>query len=67
MADIELDSLMRDDFSRITELTVHTGLSGQDVYGAEVAPGTGTALIGQTLAGDVGARLAFVLQRTVET
>lgn len=67
MADIVLDSPIRDDFIGTTELTVHTALSRQDVHGAEAAPGAGTVLVRQTLAGDVGAGLAFVLQRTVET
>lgn len=50
-----------------TELSRDAALSRQDVDGAVAAHGAGTALIRQALAGDVGARLAFVLQGTVVT
>lgn len=50
-----------------TEASVHAALSRQDVKGAVVSSGAGTALIRQTLACDVGAGLAFVLHRTVVT
>lgn len=67
MADVVLDPPIRGDFMGATEFSVHAALSRQDVEGAEVASGAGTALVRQTLACDVGAGLAFVLQRTVVT
>lgn len=48
-----------------TEFTVHTALRRQDVEEAIVACGDGAALAGHTLAGGLGAGLAFLLQRTV--
>lgn len=48
-----------------TEFTVHTALRRQDVEEAIVACGDGAALVGHTLAGGLGAGLAFLLQRTV--
>lgn len=67
VADVELDPSIRDDFIRATEFSVHTTLSRQNVEGAVVSSGAGAALIRQTLAGEVGAGLAFVLQGTVVT
>lgn len=67
MADVVLDPPIREDFMGATEFSIHAALSRQDVDGAVVAPGAGTALIRQTLACDVGAGLAFLLQRTEVT
>lgn len=67
MANVVLDPPVGDDFMGIAELTVQAALSRQDVEGAKVTSGAGAALIRQTLTGDVGAGLAFVLQRTVIT
>lgn len=50
-----------------TEVGVHAALSRQDVERAIVSSGAGTVLTRQTVAGGVGAGLAFVLQGTVVT
>lgn len=67
MADVVLDPPVRGDLVGAAELGVHAALSGQNVQRAVAASGVGAALIGETLAGDVEAGLAFVLQGTVET
>lgn len=65
VADVVVDSLIRDGSVGATESTVHTALRRQDVEGAVVARGDGAALVRQTLAGGLGAGFAFLLQRTV--
>lgn len=67
MADIELDPPIRDDCMGATEISVQAALSRQKAEGAVAASGAGAALTWQTLAGDVGAGLAFMLQGTVVT
>ncbi len=67
VADVVLDTLVRHDFVGATVFSVHAALRRQDVDGAVAACGAGAALIRQTLACDVGAGLAFLLQRTVIT
>lgn len=67
MADIVLDPPMREDFMGAAEFRVHAALSRQDVDWAVAAPRAGAMLMRQTLARDVGAGLAFVLQGTEVT
>lgn len=67
VGDVVLGSPIGDRFMGTTELPVHTPLSRQDVDGAVVTSGARAVLIRQTLAGDVGTGLVFILQRTIVT
>lgn len=67
VADVVVDASVGQDLVRAAELHIQAALSGQDVDGAEVAPGAGAALPGQTVGGDVGAGGAMVLQGAEQT
>lgn len=64
VSDVVLHPTVGDHFMGAAELSIRAALSRQDVDGAVAASGAGAALGGQALAGDVGAWLAFGLQRT---
>lgn len=67
MANVELDTPIRDDFVGAAEIRIHAALSRHYVDGAVVASGARTALVRQALTRDVWAGLAFVLQRAEVT
>lgn len=67
MADVELGALKQEDLIGAAESNVHAALCREDVDQAVVAPGAGTALGRRAVAGDVQARVTFVLQRTEVT
>lgn len=67
VADLILNTPKRHDFMGAAQVRVDAALSWQHVDGAVVASGAGAALVRETLACDVGARFAFLLQGTVVT